>query len=70
MTHQDKKIIIEGETIAPEISEEKLQEIRVRIGTLLKMESVSFLLGAGASAECGGPLLGSIPIEIEERLLN
>lgn len=46
-----------------------LAEIRVRIGTLLKTETVSLLLGAGASVDCGGPLIGSIPLIIE-RVLN
>ena len=30
---------------------ERLKETRVRIGTLLKMDNVSFLIGAGASME-------------------
>lgn len=34
--------------------DEALKEIRVRIGTLLKTETVSLLLGAGASVDCGG----------------
>lgn len=33
---------------------ETLDDIRVRVGTLLKTETVSFLLGAGASVDCGG----------------
>ena len=33
---------------------EALEDIRVRVGTLLKTETVSFLLGAGASVDCGG----------------
>jgi hypothetical protein len=45
-----------------------LEDIRVRVGTLLKTENVSFLLGAGASVDCGGPLIGSVPIEIERKL--
>ena len=47
---------------------ESCDDIRVRIGSLLKTENVSFLLGAGASAGCGGPLLGSIPLAIERIL--
>jgi len=47
---------------------EIFEDIRVRVGTLLKTENVSFLLGAGASVECGGPLIGSVPIEIERKL--
>ena len=45
-----------------------LDDIRVRIGTLLKTETVSFLLGAGASVECGGPLIGTIPLAVEREL--
>lgn len=48
---------------------ESLDDMRVRIGTLLKTENVSFLLGAGASVICGGLLIGSVPIPIE-RLLH
>lgn len=45
-----------------------LDEVRIRIGTLLKTETVSFLLGAGASVDCGGPLLGAVPLSIEKAL--
>lgn len=46
------------------------KELRIRIGTLLKADNVSILLGAGASKDAGGPLLGSIPAEVERRLLD
>jgi hypothetical protein len=49
---------------------EALDDNRVRIGTLLKTETVSLLLGAGASVECGGPLIGSVPSDIELALLG
>lgn len=49
---------------------ESLRDARVRLGTLLKSETVSFLLGAGASKEVGGVLIGSLPIEIEQSLLH
>jgi hypothetical protein len=49
---------------------EALRDARVRVGILLKSENTSFLLGAGASTEAGGVLIGSIPIEIEKALLN
>jgi hypothetical protein len=52
------------------IDAKRLADIQIRIGTLLKTDNVSFLLGAGASVECGGPLLGSIPFEIEEELIE
>lgn len=41
---------------------EALNEVRVRVGTLLKMETVSLLLGSGASVDCGGVLIGSVPL--------
>ncbi len=50
--------------------QELLKETRVRIGTLLKMDNVSFLIGAGASYDAGGPLLGSIPKELETILIE
>jgi len=49
---------------------EKIEDIRVRIGTLLKTDTVSLLLGAGASVACGGQLIGKIPILLEEFLLE
>jgi hypothetical protein len=45
-----------------------LEDIRVRVGTLLKTENVSFLLGAGASVDCGGQLIGSVPLMVEREL--
>lgn len=50
--------------------ERLLADLNVRTGTLLKTDTVSFLLGAGASKECGGPLIGTIPLELERELLN
>jgi hypothetical protein len=47
---------------------EALAEIRIRIGALLKTETVSFLLGAGASVECGGQLIGAVPLAVERAL--
>ena len=47
-----------------------LEDIRVRVGTLLKTETVSFLLGAGASVDCGGQLIGSVPLAVERDLQN
>jgi hypothetical protein len=38
-----------------------IADVRIRIGTLLKTDTVSFLLGAGASVGCGGVLVGSEP---------
>lgn len=48
-----------------------LEDIRVRVGTLLKTETVSFLLGAGASVGCGGQKIGrSVPLAIERDLIG
>lgn len=47
---------------------ERLKETRVRIGTLLKTDNVSFLIGAGASTDAGGVGLASIPLELEKSL--
>jgi len=47
---------------------EMLDDIRVRVGTLLKTETVSFLLGAGASVDCGGQLIGAVPLAVERGL--
>jgi hypothetical protein len=49
---------------------EELRKLQVRIGTLLKTDTVSFLFGAGASVECGGVLFGSVPLAIERILLD
>ena len=47
---------------------EALEDIRVRVGTLLKTETVSLLLGAGASVDCGGQLISSVPLVVERDL--
>lgn len=47
-----------------------LADLHIRTGTLLKADTVSFLLGAGASCECGGLLIGTIPVALERRLLE
>lgn len=47
-----------------------LADVQIRTGTLLKTDTVSFLLGAGASRECGGVLIGKIPLEVERTLLK
>jgi hypothetical protein len=44
--------------------------VQIRIGTLLKTDTISFLLGAGASKECGGVLIGKVPLEAERSLLE
>jgi hypothetical protein len=47
-----------------------LEDTRVRVGTLLKADNVSFLLGAGCSLGAGGVSLASIPYETERSLLR
>ncbi|MGV8041422.1 MAG: SIR2 family protein [Thermoanaerobaculaceae bacterium] len=47
-----------------------LREARIQVGTLLRTDSVSFLLGAGCSRHAGGVLLRTVPIEIERGLLK
>ena len=47
-----------------------VDDIRVRLSTLLKTETVSLLLGAGASVDCGGQLIGSVPLLVERLLIN
>jgi SIR2-like protein len=47
-----------------------LKDIRIRLGTLLKIDNVSLLLGAGASRAAGGPLLGNVPLEVERILVE
>ena len=54
---------------AEDFLKKRLKETRVRIGTLLKTDNVSFLIGAGASMGAGGIGLASIPYELE-RLLH
>ncbi|MBZ0272690.1 SIR2 family protein [bacterium] len=49
---------------------EVMKEMRVRFGTLLKMDNVSFLLGAGASIDAGGISLATIPIPIEKAIVK
>ena len=49
---------------------EVLKETRVRMGTLLKTDNVSFLIGAGASISAGGVSLANIPKPLEDALLT
>lgn len=50
--------------------QEVLKETRVRIGTLLKTDNVSFLIGAGASISVGGISLANIPKKLEFLLIS
>jgi hypothetical protein len=53
---------------AESVLNEKLKETRVRVGTLLKTDNVSFLIGAGSSMKAGGVGLASIPPKLEKSL--
>jgi SIR2-like domain len=46
------------------------KEVRIRLGTVLKSQRVSVLLGAGASRSAGGPVLANIPIGVEDSLVD
>src|SRR5208283_5191639 len=50
--------------------DEILKEMRVRFGTILKTDNVSFLIGAGASLTAGGLSLANIPKPLEKALLD
>jgi SIR2-like domain len=60
----------EQEQAAAKARADLLADTRIRVGTLLKTETVSFLLGAGASVDCGGQLISSIPFVVERELQN
>jgi hypothetical protein len=47
-----------------------LNKLRIRMGTLLKIDNVSFLLGAGCSIAAGGPTLKRIPLSVEKHILT
>jgi hypothetical protein len=49
---------------------EILKEIRIRFGTVMKTDNVSFLLGAGISLAAGGVSLASIPKSLEKLILD
>lgn len=48
---------------------ETLKTIRIKIGTLLKTDNVSFLFGAGASKDAGGFSIKTIPRSIEQLMI-
>lgn len=50
--------------------DEILKEMRVRFGTILKTDNVSFLLGAGTSLAAGGVSLADIPKSLEKALIK
>ncbi len=47
-----------------------LKEMRVRFGTIIKTDNVSFLLGAGTSLAVGGVSLANIPKPLEKALID
>lgn len=55
---------------AEEKLQEMLKEMRVRFGTLLKTDNVSFLMGAGSSIKAGGISLATIPKPLELSLID
>jgi len=60
----------ENEEKAQKALNEFLKEMRVRFGTIIKTDNVSFLLGAGASLPVGGVSLANIPKPLEKALLD
>lgn len=60
----------ENQDKAQKALEELLKEMRVRFGTILKTDNVSFLLGAGTSLAAGGVSLANIPKPLEKMLLD
>ncbi len=50
--------------------EDAIKDVRIRIGTLLKLDNVSFLIGAGCSLESGGISLATIPYQVERETLR
>lgn len=60
----------ENQDKAKKALEEVLKEMRVRFGTILKTDNVSFLIGAGASLTAGGVSLANIPKPLEKMLLD
>ncbi|MCC7556144.1 MAG: SIR2 family protein [Methanoculleus marisnigri] len=60
----------ENQEKAQKALDELLKEMRVRFGTIIKTDNVSFLLGAGASLAVGGVSLANIPKPLEKALLD
>jgi hypothetical protein len=60
----------EGKTKLDDAWKRCITDVQIQVGTLLKTDAVSFLLGAGASKTCGGVLIGKVPIEVERELLR
>lgn len=60
----------ENQQKAQERLGELLKEMRVRFGTIIKTDNLSFLIGAGVSLAAGGLSLANIPKPLEKALLT
>jgi hypothetical protein len=60
----------ENQEKAQKALDELFKEMRVRFGTIIKTDNVSFLIGAGASLAAGGVSLASIPKPLEKALID
>ena len=60
----------ENQEKARKVLDELLKEMRVRFGTIIKTDNISFLLGAGASLAVGGVSLANIPKSLEKALID
>lgn len=60
----------ENQDKAQKALDELLKEMRVRFGTIIKTDNVSFLLGAGTSLAVGGVSLVNIPKPLEKALID
>jgi len=60
----------ENQEKAQKALDELFKEMRVRFGTIIKTDNVSFLLGAGASLPVGGVSLTNVPKPIEKALID
>ena len=65
----DGNVPTESQEKARESLDELLKEMRVRFGTIIKTDNVSFLIGAGASLKVGGISLASIHNSLEKALI-
>jgi hypothetical protein len=61
---------VDNQEKARKALDELLKEMRVRFGTIIKTDNVSFLIGAGASLSAGGVSLASIPKPLEKTLID
>ncbi|WP_051328127.1 SIR2 family protein [Desulfatirhabdium butyrativorans] len=60
----------ENQEKAQKALDELLKEMRVRFGTIIKTDNVSFLLGAGSSLAAGSISLANIPKPLEKVLID